>query len=116
MALASLATIPWPIPALLLIGVLLLVSAWRGIKPSPWTRLVASGDGRWCLVGRDGTACKARLGGGGLRHPWLVTLPFHFADGGRCVVTVCADAVPAAEHSALRRWLAGAGEVRVDGR
>jgi hypothetical protein len=77
---------------------------------------VASGDGRWWLTNRDGTECQARLGGGGLRHPWLVTLPFRFGDGRHCVVTVCADTVTAAEHSALRRWLAGAGEVRADGR
>jgi hypothetical protein len=107
-ALALLPMIPWPAPWLLLLGGLLLASAWRGLRPSPWSRVVAQADGAWQLFDRYGGAHRARLCPGGLRHPWLVTLPLRLADGRRCRVSVCADSVAAAEHRALRRWLAGA--------
>jgi len=107
-ALALLPMIPWPRPWLLLLGGLLLASAWRGLRASPWSRVVAQGDGAWQLFDRDGGVHRAGLGPGGLRHPWLVTLPLRLADGRRCRVVVCADSVAAAEHRALRRWLAGA--------
>jgi len=111
-ALALLPAIPWPTPWLFLLGAMLLASAWRGLRSSPWARLTASGDGCWWLIDQDGSEHEARLRGGGLRHPWLVTLPFHLADGRRCVVAVCVDSVPATEHRALRRWLAGTGRVK----
>lgn len=115
-ALALLPTIPWPPLWLLLLGGLLLASAWHGLRSSPWSRVEALADGGWQLFDRHGAVHQARLGPGGLRHPWLVTLPLRLADGRRCRVAVCADSVPATEHRALRRWLAGAGSVSADGR
>ncbi len=107
-ALAVPLLLPWPPSVRLLLALVLLASAWRALRPTPWTRLVATGDDGWQLHDRAGTVHEACWHGGGVRHPWLVTLPLRLADGRRCLVTVCADAVPAGGHAALRRWLLSA--------
>lgn len=83
----------------------LLTSLGVSLRPLAWTRLVAAGEGRWWLFDRAGAAREACLLDGGLRHPWLVTLPLRLADGRRLLLPVWADAVTGDDHAALRRWL-----------
>ena len=104
-ALLSLLLIPWPMPARLLMALALLTSLGVSLRPLAWTRLVAAGEGRWWLFDRAGAAREACLLDGGLRHPWLVTLPLRLADGRRLLLPVWADAVTGDDHTALRRWL-----------
>ncbi len=107
LALLVLPLLPWP-PSLLLVSAsVLLVSLGAALRARPWTRLVATEAGRCWLFDRAGNAHEGRLGGAGLRHPWLVTLPLRLEDGRHRVVAVWADAVPGDDHAALRRWLVG---------
>ncbi|MDX1594212.1 MAG: protein YgfX [Gammaproteobacteria bacterium] len=105
-ALAALIPLPWPPALLAVLALLLLASYLHMLRPGPWTRLVAGGGGCWWVYDRSGMPHEARLGGGGVQHPWLVTLPLRFADGRGGVVAVFADAVSGEAHRALRRWLA----------
>ncbi|HEY5720310.1 MAG TPA: protein YgfX [Gammaproteobacteria bacterium] len=103
--LLALGLLPWPGSWQVALAAALLLSCWFATRPLRWRELVCRADGQWLLVGRDGRTVPASLLPGGLCHPWLVILRWRADDGRRVRLALFHDALPAAEHAALRRAL-----------